>query len=120
MNLSRESKVERPACKKIEEWLLTPSIKIKQKGYPDRLFLCWGGVSVFIEFKREGEKPSPLQAAIHQNLRSRGYIVETCDNEEEAFNVVFSALGTVATTKARKKVLERAALRGPFARPRRG
>lgn len=53
-------------------------------GWPDRLFLFSGGRILFIEFKREGEVPRPLQHYRLQQLRDAGYDAVWCDNFDDA------------------------------------
>lgn len=47
---------------------------------PDRLFIAPGGKVMFIEFKREGQKPTPAQAREHERLRAQGCWVWVIDN----------------------------------------
>lgn len=49
------------------------------RGWPDRLFMYDGKV-MFIEFKREGNKPTPLQEQVHDKLRRAGFDVFVVDN----------------------------------------
>lgn len=49
------------------------------RGWPDRLFMYDGKV-MFIEFKREGRKPTPLQTEIHTRLRKAGFDVFVVDS----------------------------------------
>jgi len=48
-------------------------------GWPDHLYLYKGRV-LFIEFKREGEKPRKIQEYIHERIRSHGFTVAVVDN----------------------------------------
>ena len=50
------------------------------RSWPDRLFLAQGGRVLFVEFKRAGEKPTPLQAHCHEKLRALGFRVEVVDD----------------------------------------
>ncbi len=52
-------------------------------GIPDDLFLH-GGKIVFIEFKRPGKEPTPLQWAKIHALRKQGFTAEWFDNSAEA------------------------------------
>jgi len=52
-------------------------------GFPDRLCLAPGGRIAFIEVKRPGEVPRPLQVMIHKKLRALGFIVEVIDRRED-------------------------------------
>jgi hypothetical protein len=71
------------------------SIKLKktqERGYPDREFLIRGGCPLFIEFKRQGEKPKPYQLMIHERLRHAGYKVEVHDDIEQAMQSIRQAM----------------------------
>ena len=58
-------------------------------GVPDRLVLLPGGRVVFVELKRPGEKPRPLQVATHSKLRRLGFRVYGCvDSVERVEDVV--------------------------------
>lgn len=50
-------------------------------GMPDRLVLLPMGRAAFVEIKRHGEKPRPLQAARHGMLRRLGFKVYVLDDE---------------------------------------
>ena len=47
---------------------------------PDRIFIAPGGFVYFVEFKREGQKPTPAQAREHARLRQQGCQVWVIDN----------------------------------------
>lgn len=49
-------------------------------GVPDRLVLGPGGQVVFVELKRPGERPRPLQVRRHEQLRVLGFRVEVIDS----------------------------------------
>jgi len=51
-------------------------------GVPDRLVLMAGGRIVFVELKRPGEKPRPLQQRQIEKIRKLGFRVEVIDSEE--------------------------------------
>ena len=53
-------------------------------GWPDRLFLYKGRV-LFIEFKRQGEKPRKLQEYVHNQLRNQGFCVVVVDNFSQGY-----------------------------------
>lgn len=63
-----------------------------RRGYPDRLTLCPEGKFFWIEFKRQGEKPRPLQLSVHRKLRALGHKVYVVDNYEEAVEILESEL----------------------------
>ncbi len=52
-------------------------------GMPDRLVLLPHGKFAFIEVKRHGEKPRPLQEARHGLLRRLGFKVYVLDDGEK-------------------------------------
>ena len=49
---------------------------------PDRLFIYNGSV-FFIEFKREGQKPTPAQEREHHRLRQHKVMVFVVDNVDD-------------------------------------
>lgn len=55
--------------------------------WPDRIFLppegARGHSRFWVEFKREGEDPTPRQAAMHKELAARGETVHVCRTREE-------------------------------------
>lgn len=53
-------------------------------GVPDRMVLMPGGRIKFVELKAPGEKPTPLQAKVHERLRALGFEVSVIDNVEAA------------------------------------
>ena len=52
-------------------------------GMPDRVVLLPHGKIGFVEVKRPGEKPRPLQKARHKILRKLGFLVYVLDGEEQ-------------------------------------
>ena len=52
-------------------------------GMPDRILLFPGGKLAFVEVKRHGQKPTPLQMARHGMLRKLGFLVYVLDAEEQ-------------------------------------
>lgn len=51
-------------------------------GVPDRLCLFYGGKAVFVETKRHGAKPRPLQMRMIEKIRKLGFRVEVIDSEQ--------------------------------------
>ena len=49
------------------------------RSWPDRMFLRHGRV-IFIEFKRKGEVPTPLQQLCHKQLTAAGFQVYIVDD----------------------------------------
>ncbi len=52
------------------------------QGVPDRLCLLPGGRMFFVETKRPGAKPRPLQLKRHEELRALGFDVYVLDSKE--------------------------------------
>lgn len=52
-------------------------------GMSDRVVLLPHGKLGFVEVKRPGEKPRPLQTARHRLLRKLGFLVFVLDGEEQ-------------------------------------
>lgn len=63
-------------------------IKIQRRGWPDRLIQLDNGYSFYIEFKRQGEKPTKLQEFTHNTIRQQGthvYVADTFEFAELVF-----------------------------------
>lgn len=52
-------------------------------GMPDRVVLLPNGKFGFVEVKRPGEQPRPLQKARHRILKKLGFLVFVLDGEEQ-------------------------------------
>ncbi|GHV27083.1 nuclease [Clostridia bacterium] len=52
-------------------------------GMPDRLLLMPGGLVAFVEVKKPGGKPTPLQVYRHSQLRQLGMQVYVLDDPEQ-------------------------------------
>ena len=74
---------------------LTPKVKFIENGYPDRLFISPYGHTIFIEFKKPGETPEPIQEYRLNELRKRGIPATWCDSVHEAIGILNTALETV-------------------------
>lgn len=61
-------------------WLCVRLIQTNCNGIPDLLCLKDGSAR-FIEVKRRGEQPRPLQLYRHQQLRQAGFIVEVMNEQ---------------------------------------
>lgn len=66
-----------------------------RRSWPDRMFFPPGGVPFFIEFKREGTKPTALQDHTHQKLATLGYKVWVIDDISEGKYVIDRMYGSV-------------------------
>ena len=52
-------------------------------GVPDRILLLPGGLVIFAELKKEGEKPRKLQEVQMRKIRELGFRVRVVDSEQE-------------------------------------
>ena len=82
-----ELDVEKKVCARADRMgILHVKLNIRgRRGWPDREFLIRGGKPLFIEFKRPGEEPEPIQEFIHGQLRDAGYTVLVIDNAIAGF-----------------------------------
>lgn len=79
----KESNIERffiKECKK-KRWLPLKFVSPSMSGLPDRIVLLPGGKVSFVELKAEGEKPRPLQKAVHKILAGLGFHVYVIDSK---------------------------------------
>lgn len=85
-NMTPEGKVRQPVL----DWAKNNGIgHVRQsfrpgvkQGVPDDLFLVPGGIAVFIEFKRLGKEPTPLQFARLEMLQKLGFVALWADTSE--------------------------------------
>lgn len=72
----RESTIQRNIIKRFEMsgYLVIKLGLTNKKGMPDLLCLK-NGKAIFIEVKRPGEEPRPLQEYRHKELRDKGFEV---------------------------------------------
>lgn len=71
---------------------LTPKVKFADSGYPDRLFISPYGHTIFIEFKRPGEHPDPIQNYRIAELHRRNIPACWTDSSLEGIRVLQAAL----------------------------
>ena len=57
-------------------------------GLPDRLVLLPFGIMAFVEVKRGGEEPGPLQRVVHKQLAELGFMVFVADSFVEVDNLI--------------------------------
>lgn len=79
-----------------------PAIKLNlqgNRGWPDRLFLFPYNRMFFIEFKRQGEEPTPLQVNRHKFLKKWGYDVEVHESAETAIRSLEARLEAACLPK---------------------
>ena len=86
----RESEIERffiKECKR-KGWLPLKLVSPSMVGLPDRIVLFPGGKVSFVELKAEGEKPRPLQKAVHRLLEGLGFTVYLVSSKSEVLSYV--------------------------------
>lgn len=66
------------------------------RGWPDLLILLPGGQSMFMELKRPGAVPTPLQLHRLESLRELGFKAIWTDNAHAARGAILEALGAAA------------------------
>lgn len=54
-----------------------------RRAVPDRIYISPKGTVVFVEFKREGQKPTPPQEREHHRLRMQNVSVFVIDNVDD-------------------------------------
>lgn len=71
-----ESAIKKRCSRQLEEWgwEVIHLIQTSKNGIPDTLILRAGRM-VFLEFKRPGKRPEPLQEYRHKKLREHGFEV---------------------------------------------
>lgn len=62
-------------------------------GMPDRLALLPGSKIAFVEVKRYGMKPRPLQIKRHQMLQQLGFKVYVLDDKRQIQRIVSGIMG---------------------------
>lgn len=77
-----EKDIERRVCDyaKSKLWLTYKFTSPNRAAVPDRLFITPFGRVIFIEFKREGQKPTLQQLREHERLARQGCTVRVIDN----------------------------------------
>jgi hypothetical protein len=91
-----EKQIEAKVCEYARErgLLVYKFTSPNRAAVPDRLFVLPNGKMFFVEFKREGEKPTPAQEREHHRLRQHKVSVWVIDNEFDGHLMVdFMVLG---------------------------
>lgn len=85
----RESEIEQAAMDYAEwrGWWQVKIMRASRNGVPDRVLIRAGRV-IFIEFKRDGEEPTPQQIKRHAEMRAHGAEVFVCDNLADAKRIL--------------------------------
>lgn len=102
----KESSIEKAYLRRMSKSGLKYKIK-KMSGegnraWPDRAIFIHPGLTLFIEFKRPGEKPTELQQDLQDELSSMGFQVATFDNALDAYNWTISQAARPVEKKTRK------------------
>lgn len=84
-----EKDLEKNLVRKIEN-LGGQALKFNstKSGMPDRIILLPGGCFLFVEMKRPGEKPRPLQEKRIREIEHLGFQVEVIDSLESLENLM--------------------------------
>lgn len=100
----KESTVERGFLRRMKSSGLKCKIK-KMNGqgnmsWPDRALFIFPGVTLFIEFKRPGEKATELQQATQDDLNQLGFPAATFDNADKAYEWTLSQVTRILKKRA--------------------
>lgn len=90
MRRSKSEKSIEKECKRLVEAKEGEFIKLLPftiSGLPDRLVILPNRPIFFVELKKAGEEPSPLQRVVHRFLLKLGQAVYVCDNVD-GFKVI--------------------------------
>ncbi len=84
----RESKIEKEVCEYARTlgWTVYKFVSPGLRGVPDRMFLR-DGVSIFIEFKASGKKPSKIQFKRIKELNEIGFYACWIDSVEDGIRL---------------------------------
>ena len=82
MSKPLEKQIERSVCDYAHEagLLVYKFTSPARAAVPDRMFVTPKGTVFFVEFKREGQKPTPQQTREHDRLRGHGVMVFVVDS----------------------------------------
>ena len=69
---------------------------MNQTGYPDRICLFPGGITVWVELKSTGCRPSRLQNIRFAEMKAIGHHVYVCDSCEAVDKLLFDTIGRIA------------------------
>ena len=85
-----EAAIEKVVCDyaKVRGFLSYKFTSPSRAAVPDRMFVTPAGRVFFIEFKREGAKPTPAQEREHARLRGHNVQVFVVDSVSEGYAVV--------------------------------
>ena len=85
-----EKQIEAKVCEyaKQKNLLVYKFTSPNRMAVPDRMVVAPNGRVFFIEFKREGQKPTPAQEREHERLRGHNVKVYVVDNVEEGLEII--------------------------------
>lgn len=85
----RESSIEKSFCNKAKKdgWLVFKLSNVGN-GMPDRLFLKFDKI-IFIEFKTKKGILSDVQKVVHEELRSKRFVVHTVNASNMYENIMY-------------------------------
>lgn len=85
-----EAAIEKVVCDyaKTKNFLVYKFTSPSRAAVPDRMFVTPAGRVFFIEFKREGAKPTPAQEREHARLRGHNVQVFVVDSVSEGYAIV--------------------------------
>lgn len=92
-----EKEIEKRVCDyaKAKGWLVYKFSSPGHSFVPDRIFINPNGVVVFIEFKRKGQKPTPMQAREIERLQSQHVRALVVDDVDKGKHLVDFITGMV-------------------------
>ena len=85
----RMSKLEKEGEREVREWCLGNGVifikftPFGEVGWPDRIAILPGGSHIWIEMKRKGESPRPIQYYRIEKLQEQGAEAVWFDNPKE-------------------------------------
>ena len=93
MTPKSESQIEKAVCDHARKRgaIVMKLSGMNQKGQPDRMFL-YGGVVLFIEFKRPGNKPTALQKKWMSELAFHGFAATWTDDIQQGKHLIDTVL----------------------------
>jgi len=97
---------------------LVVKVRFHDVGYPDRLFISPKGHTIFIEFKRPGEKPEPIQDFRIRMLRARGIPAYWANNFLTAVAILKAALDPETVPAPGDQAPSISSIGGAIPRPR--
>lgn len=86
----REREIERKLVEKVKErgGICPKFVSPGFDGMPDRVVLLPYGKIGFVEVKKPGEEPRPLQKSRHRILRKLGFLVFVLDGVEQIGGII--------------------------------